>query len=163
MENTEDIRWIQRFSNYNKALAKLSDAVAYINHNFLDEDNPEEKENLGHILNDIIKQGLIQSFEYTHELAWNVMKDYAIYQGNTAVGGSRDATREALQLHIISEGKVWMEMIVSRNKTSHTYNEDTANEIFTKIMDEYQPAFIAFQKVMEEKRSGMQQNLFEEE
>ena len=91
------------------------------------------------------------------------MKDYAIYQGNTAVGGSRDATREALQLHIISEGKVWMEMIVSRNKTSHTYNEDTANEIFTKIMDEYQPAFIAFQKVMEEKRSGMQQNLFEEE
>ncbi len=163
MENTEDIRWIQRFSNYNKALAKLNDAIEYINHNFSDDGNSGEKENLGYILNDIIKQGLIQSFEYTHELAWNVMKDYAIYQGNTAIGGSRDATREALQLHIISEGKVWMEMLVSRNKTSHTYNEETANEIFTKIMAEYQPVFIAFQTVMEEKRSGIQENLFEAE
>src|SRR5690606_31811728 len=104
MEKTEDIRWIQRFSNYNKALAKLNDAIAYINHNFSDDQNSEENENAGYILNDILKQGLIQSFEYTHELAWNIMKDYAIYQGNVAIGGSRDATREALQLHIISEG-----------------------------------------------------------
>src|SRR5690554_4677628 len=162
MEKTEDIRWIQRFSNYNKALAKLNDAIAYINHNFSDDENSEENKNPGYILNDILKQGLIQSFEYTHELAWNIMKDYAIYQGNVAIGGSRDATREALQLHIISEGKVWMEMIASGNKTSHTYNEETAHEIFTKIIDEYQPAFMAFQKVMEEKRSGMQPNLFEE-
>lgn len=162
MEKTEDIRWIQRFSNYNKALAKLNDAIAYINHNFSDDENSEENKNPGYILNDILKQGLIQSFEYTHELAWNIMKDYAIYQGNVAIGGSRDVTREALQLHIISEGKVWMEMIASRNKTSHTYNEETAHEIFTKIIDEYQPAFMAFQKVMEEKRSGIQPNLFEE-
>ncbi len=162
MENTEDIRWVQRFSNYNKALAKLSNAIAYINRNFSDDDNSEKKKNLGDILNDIIKQGLIQSFEYTHELAWNVMKDYAIYQGNVTIGGSRDATREALQLHIISKGKVWMEMIASHNKTSHTYNEETANEIFTKIIDEYHPAFMAFQKIMEEKRSGIQPNLFEE-
>lgn len=163
MKNTEDIRWIQRFSNFNRALKKLNEAVAYINHNFLDEDNQEEKDNIGYILNDIVKQGLIQSFEYTHELAWNVMKDYAFYQGNSAIGGSRDATREALQLNIISEGKIWMEMIQSRNKTSHTYNEETANEIFNKIMDEYKSAFIAFQKVMEEKRSGIQQKIFEEE
>lgn len=161
MENRDDIRWIQRFSNYNKALVKLNEAVAYINHTYLEDDNPDGKDNLGDILNDIIEQGLIQSFQYTHELAWNVMKDYAFYQGKD-VGGSRDATREALQLHIIADGKVWMEMIVSRNKTSHTYNEEIAHEIFTKIIDEYQPKFIAFQKVMEEKRSGIQQNLFEE-
>lgn len=162
MGNTEDIRWIQRFSNYNKALAKLNDAIAYMRQNFLENAYPEKKKDPAHVLNDIIRQGLIQSFEYTHELAWNIMKDYANYQGNVDVGGSRDATREALQLHIISEGKVWMEMIASRNKTSHTYNEETAHEIFTMIIDEYQPAFMAFQKVMEEKRSGIQPNLFEE-
>ena len=162
MGNTEDIHWIQRFSNYNKALAKLNDAIAYMRQNFLENADPEKEKDPAHVLNDIIRQGLIQSFEYTHELAWNIMKDYANYQGNVDVGGSRDATREALQLHIISEGKVWMEMIASRNKTSHTYNEETAHEIFTKIIDEYQPAFIAFQKVMEEKRSGIQPNLFEE-
>ena len=54
-------------------------------------------------------------------------------------------------------------MIESRNKTSHTYNEETANEIFTKIIGEYHPVFLAFQKVMEEKRSDKQENLFEEE
>ncbi|HIP47689.1 MAG TPA: nucleotidyltransferase [Lutibacter sp.] len=163
MENNKDIRWIQRFSNYNKALAKLNEAIAYVNHNFLDEDNPEEKENLGHILNDIVKQGLIQSFEYTHELAWKVMKDYLKEIGDIKTLGSRDATRDAFTAELIVDGDVWMEMIKSRNKTSHTYNEETANEIFTKIMDQYHPAFIVFQQTMEEKRSGMQQNLFEEE
>lgn len=161
MESEEDIRWIQRFSNYNKALGKLNEAIDYINQFLLDKDSIEEKENAGYILNDLIKQGLIQSFEYTHELAWSVMKDYALYQGNAEVGGSRDATREALQLQIISDGKVWMEMIVSRNKTSHTYNEEIANEIFSKITYEYHAAFIDFQKVMEEKRSGIQKDLFE--
>lgn len=155
MENTEDIRWIQRFSNYNKALAKLNNAIAYINHNFSDDDNSEEKDHLGNILNDILRHGLIHSFECTYELAWNIMKDYAMYQGIVAVGGSRDATREALQLHIISEGKVWMEMIASRNTSFQIHNEETTHEIFTKIIDEYQPAFMAFQKTMEEKRSGI--------
>jgi len=163
MENTEDIRWIQRFSNYNKALAKLNEAIAYVNHNFLDEDNQEEKENLGYILNDIVKQGLIQSFEYTHELAWKVMKDFLQDVGEAKMYGSKDATKEAFAAELILDGDVWMGMIESRNKTSHTYNEETANEIFTKIMDEYHPAFIAFQKIMEEKRSGKQENLFEEE
>lgn len=163
MENTEDIRWIQRFSNYNKALTKLNEAIAYVNHNFLDDVNPEEKENLGYILNDIIKQGLIQSFEYTHELAWKVMKDFLQDVGEVKMYGSKDATKEAFAAELILDGDVWMGMIESRNKTSHTYNEETANEIFTKIMDEYHPAFIAFQKVMEEKRSGKQEDLFEKQ
>lgn len=77
------------------------------------------------------------------------MKDYASFQGNTNVGGSRDATREAFQLKIVSDGKIWMDMIGSRNKTSHTYNEETADEIYSKIMNEYYPAFLEFQKNME--------------
>ena len=111
------------------------------------------------MLDEIIKEGLIQRFEYTHELAWNVMKDYAIYQGNTSVGGSRDATREAFQLQLVSDGKVWMEMIGSRNKTSHTYNEETADEIYSQILNAYFPAFLEFQKNMEAKRSGEQGQL----
>lgn len=110
-------------------------------------------------MDEIIKEGLLQRFEYTHELAWNVMKDYATFQGNTDVGGSRDATREAFQLKLVSDGKVWMEMIGSRNKTSHTYNEETADEIYSKIMNEYYPAFLEFQKNMDAKRSGEQGKL----
>ena len=79
------------------------------------------------------------------------MKDYATYQGNTNVGGSRDATREAFQLKLVADGKVWMDMIGSRNKTSHTYNEETADEIYDKIMNEFYPAFLEFQKNMEAK------------
>lgn len=149
----EDIRWEQRFSNFNKALLKLEQSVNYINHNVLD------KENLGYIVDELIKEGLIQRFEYTHELAWNVMKDYALFQGNTTIGGSRDATREAYKLQIIENADVWMDMIQSRNKTSHTYNVEIANEIFGKIIHEYFQLFLDFQKTMEEKRSGEQNKL----
>ena len=79
-----------------------------------------------------------------------------ITKGNTSVGGSRDATREAFQLQLVSDGKVWMDMIGSRNKTSHTYNEETADEIYSKILNKYYPAFLDFLKNMEAKRSGEQ-------
>jgi nucleotidyltransferase substrate binding protein (TIGR01987 family) len=158
----QDIRWEQRFSSYKNALTKLEDAVKYIEFNFLDEDNPDEKENAGFILNDLIKQGLIQSFEFTHELAWNVIKDYAAYQGIVDVRGSRDAARQAFAMNLVSNGEVWMEMIKSRNETSHTYNEETANEIFSKIIDEYLPAFLEFRDTMEKLRSGKQGDTFKQ-
>lgn len=139
-----DVRWKQRFENFQKALQKLVDAVDYIKNN-------DSKAEI--VLDEIIKEGLIQRFEYTHELAWNVMKDYATYQGNTTVGGSRDATREAFQLQLMSDGAVWMDMIGSRNKTSHTYNEATADEIYLKILNDYFPAFLEFKKSMEQKMS----------
>lgn len=139
----EDIRWHQRFSNYKKALQKLSEAVEYVNENVSDTET----------LDEILKEGLIQRFEYTHELAWNVMRDYAFYQGNSMVGGSRDATREAFKLQLIEDGDTWMEMIGSRNLTSHTYNEETANDIFQKILAAYFPVFISFKETMEMKLS----------
>jgi nucleotidyltransferase substrate binding protein (TIGR01987 family) len=132
----QDIRWEQRFSNYIKALHKLDQAVGYIKSNLNDnESNPDI------VLDEMIKEGLIQRFEYTFELAWNVMKDYAAFQGNPDVGGSRDAIREAFELQLIPDGKLWMDMIGSRIKTSHTYNETTAEEIYVKILNEYHPAF----------------------
>lgn len=156
----EDIRWEQRFSNYNKAITKLEESVKYIQQNFLDNEGELDTEDLGYVVDELIKEGLIQRFEYTHELAWNVMKDYAFFQGNSTVGGSRDATREAFKLQIINSPDTWMDMIQSRNKTSHTHNEETANEIFGKIINDYFPLFLDFRNVMEEKRSSEQRNLF---
>lgn len=153
----KDVRWEQRFSNYIKAVDKLSQSVKYIEENFDTEESLEDA-----ILDEMIKEGLIQRFEYTHELAWNVMKDYAEYQGNSSIGGSRNASREAFQLKLVTNGHIWMDMITSRNKTSHTYNEETANEIYDKILKDYYPAFIEFKDIMEEKRSGKQSNLFDE-
>ena len=134
----EDIRWKQRFSNYQKALQRLKDNIEYFS-TFLAENTTPA---------DILKQGLIQSFEFTHELAWNVMKDYAVYQGNSEITGSRDAVRYSAQVGLISDGFGWMEMIQSRNSSSHTYNEDTANEITEHIISKYFPLFIEFQEKM---------------
>jgi nucleotidyltransferase substrate binding protein (TIGR01987 family) len=75
------------------------------------------------------------------------MKDFFEHNG-IKLYGSRDATREAFQAELIFDGDIWMDMIKSRNKTSHTYNEDTANEIFLKIVNHYYPAFMQFQKSM---------------
>jgi nucleotidyltransferase substrate binding protein (TIGR01987 family) len=136
-----DVRWKQRFANYIKALEKLTEAVNYVRNNSIAADGA---------LSDILREGLIQRFEYTHELAWNVMKDYAEFQG-ISVGGSRDATREAFSLKIIKNGESWMDMIRSRNETSHTYNNNIAKEIVAKILDEYYALFLDFKKIMETK------------
>lgn len=156
-----DIRWEQRFSNFRKALKKLSEAVLYIR-NEIDEKEVEiqSDEDIKEVLGEIIKEGLIQRFEYTYEMAWNVMKDYALYQGNSELAGSRDAIRYAFSTNLIKDGEMWMDMMKSRIKTSHTYNEETANEIYLKIINEYYDAFNEFEKVMEEKRTGSQQSLF---
>lgn len=70
----QDIRWEQRFSNFVKALQKLSQAVEYIKHNFTAKEGSIDNSDLGYVLDEMIKEGLIQRFKYTHELAWNVMK-----------------------------------------------------------------------------------------
>ena len=124
----EDIRWKQRFSNYQKALRQLQ--------KFIDKGELSELE----------EQGLIKSFEYTYELAWNTVKDFLEFQGHSDIFGSRDAFRKAFQLGIIEDGEVWMDMIQSRNRTTHTYNEETANEISRTVISVY---FDAFKKLHE--------------
>ncbi len=133
--NTTDIRWKQRFSNYKKALLQLSKAVEL---------------NLQRPLSDLEKQGVIQAFEYCHELAWNVLKDFFEYQGKISIMGSRDATREAFNKNLLTDGETWMDMITSRNQSSHTYNEEIANVIAQRIIELYYPLFIALQNRMQE-------------
>ena len=132
----EDIRWQQRFSNYQKALARLSEAVALL------VDNVNEGSEF-----DLLKEGLIQRFEYTHELAWKVMKDYLEYQGYIDIRGSRDAIRKSLELNILSDRK-WMATIEARNLTSHNYDDETADNIYNEIMNIYFPLFIDFEAKM---------------
>lgn len=134
MSQTSEIRWHQRLTNYEKAFARLAAAVALARQRALSE---------------LEKQGLIQAFEFTHELAWKVMKDYFVWQGTVDITGSRDATREAFSQGLVSDGEGWMEMIRSRNQTSHTYNEEVANEIAARITDQYAPLFDAFLQRMQ--------------
>lgn len=128
-----DIRWVQRFSNFQSALSQLKDAVTLF----------EQRE-----LSLLEKQGLIQAFEFTHELAWNVLKDYFEYQGNFNIKGSRDASKEGFKFSLINDGKVWMQMIETRNLTLHTYDKETAEDIINAIVCQYFTEFIEFEKTL---------------
>ena len=119
----EDIRWQQRFSNYNRALAQLE--------TFVEPPALNERE----------QQGLIKAFEYTFELAWNTLRDLLRSQGNTTLLGSRDTLREAFRLGLIEAGESWMLMIQDRNLTSHSYNRATADAIAAQILNSYLPCF----------------------
>lgn len=77
------------------------------------------------------------------------MKDYFFFQGNSAITGSRDATRESFNKGLIKEGEIWMEMIKSRNQTSHTYNQSVADEIVKNIINSYHTSFQAFLEKMQ--------------
>ncbi|MBF0421075.1 MAG: nucleotidyltransferase substrate binding protein [Magnetococcales bacterium] len=122
----QEMRWKQRFDNYLKALQTLDAAMVLV----------QQRE-----LSTLEQQGLIQGFEYTHELAWNVFKDYLGYQGISGLVGSRDATRSTYKNGLIENGEVWMQMIADRNLSSHTYDQNRAQAIADAITSQYYPAF----------------------
>lgn len=126
-----DIRWKQRFSSYKRVLAQLT--------KFIEKGD----------LNELEEQGLIQAFEYTHELAWKLLKEFLSYQGTQDIYGSRDATRMAFGLGLIEDGESWMNMIKDRNRTSHTYNRDVAKEIAANITKHFFDLFTALQTKMQ--------------
>ena len=131
----KDIRWKQRFQNYKKALKTIKKAIELSN----------ERE-----LSDLEKQGVVQGFEFTFELAWNVMKDYLEEQGIVKIIGSKNAIRHAFNKGLIDDGETWMDMINDRNLASHTYDEDTFNDIFNAIINIY---YTQFNKLVEKMNS----------
>jgi nucleotidyltransferase substrate binding protein (TIGR01987 family) len=132
MDNaSHDIRWKQRFDNFCRAYAHLHEAVEL---------------SKTRTLSKLEEQGLIQSFEYTHELAWKVLKDYLEEQGFTDIIGSKNATRIAFKEGLIQQGEVWMAMIEARNQTSHSYNLEIAATVSEKICHAYYPVFRDFVK-----------------
>ena len=128
-----DIRWIQRFDNYGRALQTLRNAAE------LATQRP---------LSELEQQELIQGFEFTHELAWNLLKDFLEAQGIAGLIGSRDAIRTAFKNGLLEDGETWMEMIKARNLSSHTYQQDLAQRIATDILTRFYPAFVALELKM---------------
>jgi nucleotidyltransferase substrate binding protein (TIGR01987 family) len=116
--NTET-RWRQRYANFQKALLQLDNAV-----------DMEEYSNLE-------REGLIQRFEYTIELAWKTLQDLLVSKGYEDIKGPKPVIRQAFKDGYILDGDAWLEMWDARLLTSHTYNEDTAIELAEKIKTKF--------------------------
>jgi nucleotidyltransferase substrate binding protein (TIGR01987 family) len=97
-------------------------------------------------LSDLEQQGLIQGFEFTHELAWNVLKDYLEMEGIQGLVGARSTAREAFKRGLVRDGEVWMDMIEKRNLSSHTYNQTVADTLVIAIAERYVPTFCELQQ-----------------
>ncbi len=129
MEN-QDIRWKQRFDNYHKACAKIRELV----------DSKRDIESYS----ELEREGLIQRFEYTYELAWKVMQDYLNYKGYTFTSGPNGTLQMAFEDGLIAHHDSWRRMGMARNASSHIYNEDEAFEIAKSILTEYGSLLIEF-------------------
>ena len=127
----QDIRWRQRFQNFRLALSRLTEAVVLSRQRALSE---------------LEEQGLIQAFEFTHELAWNVLKDYLDAQGFVDLIGSRNATRQAFNNGLLEDGDAWMDMIKARKLTSHTYQQKIAKDIAKDILGRFHPVLVAMER-----------------
>jgi nucleotidyltransferase substrate binding protein (TIGR01987 family) len=135
-----DIRWAQRFSNYKKALGKLSNAVEFVGN---------ETNLFNDAIREISNEGLIQCFEFTAELAWNVMKDYLYEDGVKNINGSKDAIRNSFSYGLIEDSQKWLDMVQDRNLVSHTYNENIATSLVRDIIGIYYPQLVKFREKME--------------
>lgn len=139
MQELKDIRWKQRFANYRSALSRLNDAARIVTDAIAGPIPPESVQ--------LLKEGLLQRFEFTQELAWKVIKDYLEYQGTQGIMGSRDAFRNALKIGLISDER-WLNSITDRNITSHAYDESEAGIIYDNVIKVYLPIFKEFEEKM---------------
>jgi nucleotidyltransferase substrate binding protein (TIGR01987 family) len=142
MSDNIDIRWRQRFNNYNKALSQLEKVVSKKN------------------LNEFEEQGLIKAFEYTFELAWKTLQDLLRYKGYDNITGPKPVIDQSFIDGYITDGEGWVKMQKSRNLTSHTYNEKTAEEIATAVKLIYFKLFKDLQNRLLLEQSGNQHSLF---
>jgi len=119
MENQKDIRWKQRFQNFEKAFLLFSEAVLKFES-----------------LDKLSKEGLIQRFEYTFELAWKLLKDFLEAEGVISKF-PRDVLKKAFQYEIIDDGEIWLEMLEKRNLLGHTYDEENFELALKDLKDKY--------------------------
>ena len=120
MDNLKDIRWKQRFENFDKSYKLL---------------NKYAKQP---ITTELERAGIIQFFEMTFELAWKVLKDYLEAQ-EYLVKSPRETVKQAFQIGLIDNGHIWMDALSNRNLTTHTYDEELANKITNEIITMYLP------------------------
>ena len=117
----KSIRWKQRFQNFEKALSQLDSAIERLN-----------------VLSDLEKEGLVQRFEYSFELAWKTLKDYLESQ-NVEAKFPRDVIKSGFQYELISDGKIWLEMLEIRNIIARTYDEKILKNSVSEIAFHYYP------------------------
>ena len=120
----KDIRWKQRFQNFEKSIILLKELNDY---------------NLNEISN-LQREGFIQRFEVCFEQAWKTLKDYLEYLGNDVLLSPRPVVKEAFAVGIVQDGQVFIDIIDDRNKMSHIYDEVEFNRIFSQIVHKYAPA-----------------------
>ena len=121
----EDVRWKQRFENYDKALGRLQEALDAVTQ------APG---------NHLFEMATIQAFEFTIELGWKVLKDYLKFQGMKELTLPREVIRQAFQAQLITDGQAWIDMLEARNKTSHTYDDAKATAVIQQIRNTFLPA-----------------------
>ncbi|MCA1755515.1 MAG: nucleotidyltransferase substrate binding protein [Spirochaeta sp.] len=119
---SDDIRWQQPLNSFRLSLATLDEVY----------ERRQERE-----LDRVELQALIKSFELSYETGWNLLKDWLEYQGFVDISGSRDAIRRAHSLELISDGDTWMQMLRTRNRTAHVYNEAVAREVEEYIVSRF--------------------------
>lgn len=142
-----DIRWEQRFLNFNKAFSKLNEAIQL---------------STSESLSELEVEGLIQRFEYTYELAWKTLQDLIKKKGFIGISGPGAVLNQAFELGLIDNPEGWRRLKKSRELTSHTYDSGTAKEIYNDIKSEYVFLFEYLQKKLEVERTGQTGNLFEQ-
>ena len=121
--NQEDIRWKQRFRNFNKSLVLLENALKI--------EQPDVLQ----------KAGIVQFFEMCCELSSKVLKDYLEDQGFTEISTPRNAIKKSFEIGLIEDGHAWMDLLVDRNLSVHTYDEEKANSLDLLIRAKYFPLF----------------------
>ncbi|WP_010531802.1 nucleotidyltransferase substrate binding protein [Lentibacillus jeotgali] len=121
MDSSKDVRWRQRFENFERSFKLL-----------------EKYANTG-AENELERAGIIQFFEMTFELSWKLQKDYLEAQG-FIIKSPRDAIKKAYQADLINDGHVWIDALAKRNLTTHTYNEEMAKIFVNEISSSYLPA-----------------------
>jgi nucleotidyltransferase substrate binding protein (TIGR01987 family) len=142
----DDVRWEQRFSNFRKALSKLGEVAG---------------QRAVESLSELEKEGMIQRFEYTYELAWKTLQDLLKFKGYMDIAGPNPVLEQAFADGYISNGQAWKKMKSARELTSHTYNAETAQEIAENIAESYFKLLKDLEEKLEQESAGKQGNLFD--
>lgn len=130
--NLKDSRWRQRFENYERSYRLLK---SYSNQN---------------IENELERAGIIQFFEMTFELAWKVLKDFLESQG-FIVKSPREAIKQAYQIELINDGRIWLDALSKRNLVTRTYDEELSKTLVKNITEVYLTEFtLLHERLLEE-------------
>lgn len=146
MMEQDDHRWEQRFSNFKKALLRLRQVA-------------ESGENQ-HQLSELEREGVIQRFEYTYELAWKTLQDFLRFKGYDGIAGPNPVLTQAVQDGYLTDPTGWRAMKKARELAAHTYDGDMAEEVAEAILSIYYPLLHQLEQRLDQERTGNQLTLF---